>query len=96
MKQRAGRSDDTPLLSTPRVVYDGDHVARKNRDIDLLGAQLEAIRSNGECANKLLENLFDIVQILSDEIRILKKGNENFKHQTGSHRCRRVSLSCAP
>jgi hypothetical protein len=44
LKQRAGRSDDTPLRSTPRVAYDGDHVARKDRDIDLFGAQLESIR----------------------------------------------------
>jgi hypothetical protein len=59
------------------VAYDGDHVARKDHDIDLFGAQLEAIDSNSECTNKLIENLVDIVQKLSDEVRILRKDNEN-------------------
>jgi hypothetical protein len=81
------------------VAYDGDHVARKNHDIDLrvLGAQFESIRSNGECTNKLIENLFDIVKKLSDEIRILRKDNENLNIKLAhiaAAECRcRVSLS---
>ena len=97
LKQRAGRSDDTPLRPTPRVPYHGDHIARNDQDIDLLGAQLEAIRSNGESANKLIENLVDIVQKLSDEVKILRKDNENLNvklDHIAAAECRcRVSLS---
>jgi hypothetical protein len=79
------------------VAYDGDHVARKDHDIDLLGAQLEAIRSNGECGNKLIENLVDIVQNLSDDVRIQRKDNENLNiklDHIAAAECRcRVSLS---
>ena len=79
------------------VAYDGDHVARKDHDSDLLGAQLEAIRPNGECANKLIENLVDIVQKLSDEVKILRKENENLNvklDHIAAAECRcRVSLS---
>jgi hypothetical protein len=77
MKQRAGRRDGTPLRSTPKGAYDGENVARKNHDIDLLGVQLESIRTNGECTNKLIENLADIVLKFSDEVRLLRMDNEN-------------------
>jgi hypothetical protein len=77
MKQRSDRRDDTPLRFTPRAAYDGDHVARKNHDIDLLDAQLELLRTNGECTSKLIEHLLDIVLKLSDEVRLLRMDNEN-------------------
>jgi hypothetical protein len=97
LNQCAGRSDDTPLRSTPRAAYDGDHVTCKNHDIDLLGAQLESIHSNGKCTNKLIENLVDIVQKLSDEVRILRKDNENLNftlNHIAAAECRcRASLS---
>jgi hypothetical protein len=88
------------------VVYDDEHAARKSNDNDLPGAQLESIHTNGECVNKLIENLVDIALKLSDEIRALRKdkGSLNFKldHVSvpGCH-CRasptpRTSTSSAP
>jgi len=60
MKQRAGRSDDTPPRSTPKADYDGDTVGRRSLDVNL-HAQLGLIRTNGECTSKRIENLVDIV-----------------------------------
>jgi len=70
MKQCAGRSDDTPCHSTLKADYDSDIVACSDLDMNLR-AQLESIRTNVMCTNKLVENLVNIVIKLSDEIRIL-------------------------
>ena len=44
MKQRAGRSDDTPRRSAPKADYVSDTVARSNLDVNVLAA-LESIHS---------------------------------------------------
>ena len=75
MKQCAGRNDDTPCHSTPKADYDSDIVACSNLDMNLC-AQLESIRTNGMCTNKLIEKLVNVVFKLSDEIRILWKDDE--------------------
>jgi hypothetical protein len=71
MKQRAGRSDDNPRRSKPKAKYDRDTHARSSLGFNL-HAQLESIRTNSECKNKLRVNLVDIVLKLSNEIRILR------------------------
>ena len=76
MKQRAGRSDDTPYRATPTADYDSDIVAGSSHDVDL-HAQLESIRTNGEFTDKQIENLIAIVLKLSDKIWIMRKENEN-------------------
>jgi hypothetical protein len=38
---------------------------------------LESVRTNGECTNELIENLVNLVLKLSNEVRLLRKNNEN-------------------
>jgi hypothetical protein len=71
MKQRAGRSDDNPRLSTPKAGYDCDTLARSSLLVNL-HEQLECIRTNGECHNKFTVNLADIVLELLNEFRTLR------------------------
>jgi len=70
MKQRAGRSDDNPRLSTPKAGYDSDTLARSSLLVNL-HEQLEYVRTNGERHNKLAVNLADIVLKLLNEFRTL-------------------------
>jgi hypothetical protein len=60
MKRRAGRSDGTPQLSAQEADCDSDTVVRSNLDVNLL-AQLASIHTDGECTNKQIEHLVDIV-----------------------------------
>jgi len=51
MKQRVGRSDDIAYPARPKPDYGSDIVARSSLDVNL-HAQLESIRTNGECTTK--------------------------------------------
>jgi len=96
MKQCAGRSDDTPNYSSPKADDDSDIVACSNLDMNLC-AELESIRTNGVCTNKLLEKWVSVVLTLSDEIRILWKDDENLNvrmdHISAPECCCRMSTS---
>ena len=76
VKRRAGRSDDTPHRSAPKAGCDSDTVARSGLDVNQ-HAELGSVRTDGDCTNKPIEGLVDMVLKLSDKIRILRKNSEN-------------------
>jgi hypothetical protein len=99
MKRRAGRSDDTPQLSTQKADYASGTVARSSLDVNL-HAQLASIRTDGEYTDKQTENLVDIVLKLSEYIRILRKDNENLNirvdhNSVSEFRCRMTATAVA-